>query len=129
MPLGVYTAYWSPREDPTLLPPGTGNTHLLFSACPMSPGPALPQSSLDNSFLCLLLKGDLDSDGFFSVLLAFLFQVHIHLCRQGVCAHQSYGGHRGKPAAYWLPLSLRGLIAATHSYLSSSPKFDTIVKG
>lgn len=89
MLLGVYTAYWIPREDPTLLLPGTVNTHWLFSACPESPGPARPHSSLDNSFLSLQLKGDLDSAGFFSVLLAFLFQVHIHLCRQGVCAHQS----------------------------------------
>lgn len=108
MLLGVYIAYWISREDPTLLPPRTVNTHLLFSARPTSPGLVLSHSPLDNSLLSLQLKGDLDSDGFFSVLLAFLFQVHIHsVAKVSVSiSPESYGSHRGRLAAYWLLLSL-----------------------
>lgn len=99
------------REDPTLLPPRGVNTHLLFSACPMSPAQQ-SLSSLDNSFLSLQLKGeDLDCDGFSSVLLVFM-SVPI--------SPEPYGGCTGRPASSQLLLSLLGIVHA-RVYSSHSP--------
>lgn len=81
---------------------------LLFSACPMSPGLVLSYSSLDNSFLSLQLKGDLDGDGFFSVhCLSCSRFTFISVAKVSVpISPESYGGHRGRTAAYWPLLSL-----------------------